>query len=105
MPKQLEPKVARYLVESPVENFVGVGAGGVQFAYGRAEVNEGWVLDWYREKGFKVTKIEDKEAPVKALEDMNVDELKEEATSRGLKVNSKSTKVELLTMLIGEDNV
>lgn len=44
-----------YIVETPVKNFVGVGAGGVQFAYGKAEVNEGWVLDWYREHGYKVT--------------------------------------------------
>lgn len=44
-----------YIVETPVKNFVGVGAGGVQFAYGKAEVREGWVLDWYREHGYKVT--------------------------------------------------
>ena len=44
-----------YIVETPVKNFNGIGAGGVQFAYGKAEVNEGWVLDWYREHGYKVT--------------------------------------------------
>jgi len=103
--KQTEPKVARYLVESPVKNFVGVGAGGVQFAYGRAEVNEGWVLDWYREKGFKVTKIDDGNGPSKAVEDMSVAELKEEAIARGFEVNSKSTKAELLALLNGDDNV
>lgn len=103
--KQSEPKVARYLVESPVKNFVGVGAGGVQFAYGRAEVNEGWVLDWYREKGFKVTKIDDGNGPSKAVEDMSVAELKEEAVARGFEVNSKSTKAELLALLNGDDNV
>lgn len=103
--KQSEPKVARYLVESPVKNFVGVGAGGVQFAYGRAEVNEGWVLDWYREKGFKVTKIDDGNGPAKAVEDMSVAELKEEAVARGFEVNSKSTKAELLALLNGDDNV
>lgn len=48
-------KAKVYIVETPVKNFVGVGAGGVQFAYGKAEVNEGWVLDWYREHGYKVT--------------------------------------------------
>lgn len=103
--KQSEPKVARYLVESPVKNFVGVGAGGVQFAYGRAEVNEGWVLDWYREKGFKVTKIDDGNGPAKAVEEMSVAELKEEAIARGFEVNSKSTKAELLALLNGDDNV
>ena len=44
-----------YIVETPVKNFNGVCAGGVQFAYGKAEVNEGWVLNWYREHGYKVT--------------------------------------------------
>ena len=44
-----------YIVETPVKNFVGVGAAGVQFAYGRAEVKEGWVLEWFRKKGYKVT--------------------------------------------------
>jgi hypothetical protein len=44
-----------YIVETPVKNFCGVGAGGVQFAYGKAEVNAGWVLDWFKEHGYKVT--------------------------------------------------
>ena len=43
-----------YIVEAPVKNFCGVGAAGVQFAYGKAEVKEGWVLNWYREHGYKV---------------------------------------------------
>lgn len=44
-----------YIVETPVKNFCGVGAGGVQFSYGKAEVNEGWVLEWFKEHGYKVT--------------------------------------------------
>lgn len=44
-----------YIVETPVKNFVGVGAAGVQFAYGKAEVKEGWVLEWFRKHGYKVT--------------------------------------------------
>lgn len=44
-----------YIVETPVKDFCGVGAAGVQFAYGKAEICEGWVLDWYREHGYKVT--------------------------------------------------
>ena len=51
--KKAEKEV--YIVETPVKNFCGVGAGGVQFAYGKAEVNAGWVLDWYKEHGYKVT--------------------------------------------------
>ena len=48
-----------YIVEAPVKDFCGIGAGGVHFAYGKAEVNEGWVLDWYREHGYKVTEKTD----------------------------------------------
>lgn len=44
-----------YIVETPVKNFCGTGAGGVQFAYGKAEVRPGWVLDWFKEHGYKVT--------------------------------------------------
>ena len=44
-----------YIVETPVKGFCGVGAAGVNFAYGKAEVNEGWVLDWFRKHGYKVT--------------------------------------------------
>ena len=44
-----------FIVETPVKNFCGVGAAGVQFAYGKAEVHEGWVLDWFKEHGYKVT--------------------------------------------------
>jgi len=44
-----------YIVETPVENYCGIGAAGIQFAYGKAEVREGWVLDWFREHGYKVT--------------------------------------------------
>ena len=54
-------KIAKvYIVEAPVKDFCGIGAGGVHFAYGKAEVNEGWVLDWYREHGYKVTEKADK---------------------------------------------
>lgn len=44
-----------YIVETPVKDFCGVGAAGVQFAYGKAEVKEGWVLNWFKEHGYKVS--------------------------------------------------
>lgn len=45
----------KYIVETPVVNYCGIGAGGVQFAYGKAEVCAGTVLEWYKEHGYKVT--------------------------------------------------
>lgn len=44
-----------YIVETPVKNFCGIGAAGIHFANGKAEVYEGWVLDWFKEHGYKVT--------------------------------------------------
>jgi hypothetical protein len=43
-----------YTVTSPVANYCGVNAGGVQFAYGKAKVKAGWVLEWYRQHGYKI---------------------------------------------------
>ena len=60
--EQAEQEPKKFRITSPVERYVGIGAGGVQFAYGRAEVNEGWVCDWYREKGYKVEEITEKAA-------------------------------------------
>lgn len=49
-------KEKTYMVYTPVPNFNGIVAG-VQFAYGKAEVKEGWVLNWFKEKGYKVEEI------------------------------------------------
>lgn len=46
----------KYLVETQVKNYNGIVAG-VQFAYGKAEVNDGWILEWFKEKGYKVTEV------------------------------------------------
>lgn len=53
--KQETAQIKKYIVESPVKGYQGIGAGGIHFAYGKAEVCEGWVLDWYKEHGYKVT--------------------------------------------------
>ncbi len=53
-PKAKEPK--KFLVKTPVEKFNGEVAG-VQFAYGQAEVYEGYILDWFKKKGYKVTAL------------------------------------------------
>lgn len=51
--------VKKYLVEAPNKDYVGVGAGGIQFAYGKAIVHEGWVLDWYKDHGYKVSEVKE----------------------------------------------
>lgn len=51
--KSNKPKKVKYIVYTPVKNFCGIIAG-VHFAYGKAEVREGWVLNWFKEHGYKV---------------------------------------------------
>lgn len=47
--------------------FCGVGAGGVQFAYGKAQITGGRMVDWFREQeGYEVTEITADEEEVPA---------------------------------------
>lgn len=48
-----------YIVEAPVKDYVGVGAAGIHFAYGKAEVKKGWVLEWFKKHGYNVTEKAD----------------------------------------------
>ena len=56
-------EVKIYIVYTNEPNYCGIGAGGIQFAYGKAEVVEGWVLNWYRAKGYRVEAKEEEEKP------------------------------------------
>lgn len=47
-----------YEVCTPVKDFNGEVAG-VQFAYGKAIVREGWILNWFKEKGYEVKEIKE----------------------------------------------
>jgi len=39
-------------------NYNGIGAGGVQFAYGKATIAGGTIVNWYKEHaGYKVEEI------------------------------------------------
>lgn len=51
--------------------FCGVGAGGVQFAYGKAQITGGRMVAWFREhEGYEVTEITagEEEAPTPLAE-------------------------------------
>lgn len=53
-------------------NYSGVGAGGVQFAYGKATVAGGSIVDWYREHdGYQVEEIVDDEPDPATGEETN----------------------------------
>lgn len=51
-----------FIVKTKDPTYCGIGAAGVQFAYGQAEVNEGWVLEWFKEHGYTVEPSEKKVA-------------------------------------------
>ena len=66
MAKKTTKKVTGYEITIPNNpNFCGVDAGGVQFAYGKAQIAGGRMVDWFREhEGYEVTEIETEgEAP------------------------------------------
>lgn len=88
-------KAKTYIVETPVANFCGIGAAGVHFAYGKAEVAEGWVLDWYREHGYKVTPKDTEDE----FSTMKVDELKAYAAKNGIDLGTATKKDEILAVL------
>lgn len=82
-----------YIVEAPVKDFCGVGAAGIHFAYGKAEVNEGWVLDWYKEHGYKVT------AKGVDIDKRKLDDLKAYAADKGIELGEAKTKAEILEVI------
>lgn len=84
-----------YIVETPVKDFCGVGAAGIQFAYGKAEVAEGWVLDWFKEHGYKVTEKE----PANDFDKMKIDDLKAYAAENGIDLGEAKTKAEIIAFL------
>lgn len=45
-------------------NFCGVGAGGVQFAHGKAIIPECSLVNWFREhKGYEVKEVAEPDQP------------------------------------------
>lgn len=61
-------KKKHYEVKTPIEDYCGIGAAGVQFAYGKAEVYDEWVAQWFKEHGYTVEEVkEETEAVSEAL--------------------------------------
>lgn len=58
--KKVEKKTKGYIVTVKGNpNFVGIGAGGVQFAQGKAEITSARMAAWFREhEGYEVKEIE-----------------------------------------------
>lgn len=52
-------KKKHYEVKTPIEDYCGIGAAGVQFAYGKAEVYDEWVVQWFEEHGYTVEEVKE----------------------------------------------
>lgn len=64
MAKKNEKKVKEYIVRvANNEKFVGVGAGGVQFANGKATITSERMANWFREhRGYVVEEVLEQDA-------------------------------------------
>lgn len=87
-----------YIVETPVKDYCGIGAAGVHFANGKAEIPEGWALDWYKKHGYKVT---EKAADISK---MKVDELKAYAAENGIDLGEATKKEDILAVITNANN-
>lgn len=60
MAKKTTKKVIGYEISIPGNpSFCGIDAGGVQFAYGKARIEGGRMVEWFREhEGYQVAEIE-----------------------------------------------
>lgn len=52
-------KKKHYEVKTPIEDYCGIGAAGVQFAYGKAEVYDEWMAQWFKEHGYTVEEVKE----------------------------------------------
>lgn len=65
MAKASAKKISGYEITVTANpNFVGIGAGGVQFAYGKATVtSDSAIVNWYKEhEGYEVKEIKEDES-------------------------------------------
>lgn len=52
-------KKKHYEVQTPIKDYCGIGAAGIQFAYGKAEVYDEWVAQWFKEHGYTVEEVKE----------------------------------------------
>ncbi|SHI90192.1 Rho termination factor, N-terminal domain [Clostridium amylolyticum] len=90
--------MAKYKILAPNKEYTGLSAG-VSFINGEAETENEWLVDWFRNKGYEVTKEEQR------IEELTVKELKELAKDKGIEGYSDMKKDELIKVLEGVEDV
>lgn len=81
-------------------NCCGIGAGGVQFAYGKATLPAGRLVDWFREHdGYEVTEVAENGSTVKTIDKMTVAELKAYAADNGIDIGDADKKADIIGII------
>lgn len=61
-------KKKHFKVKTPVKDYCGIGAAGIQFAYGEADVYDEWVAQWFEEHGYTVEEVKEAKEVKEATE-------------------------------------
>ncbi|HHV39118.1 MAG TPA: hypothetical protein GXX70_06490 [Tepidimicrobium sp.] len=80
-------------IYAPNKGYAGVTAG-VSFSNGVGETEDKWLIQWFKNKGYKV--VEEKK-----LEELTVAELRKMAAEKGIEGYSDMRKAELIKTLEG----
>lgn len=80
--------------------FCGIDAGGVQFANGKAIINECHLVEWFREhEGYSVTEFEEKEKSEDPFDSMKVEELKAYAAESNIDLGEVTKKADIIAVI------
>ena len=88
-------------------SFCGIDAGGVQFANGKAIINESYLVEWFRtHEGYSVTEVKEKnkaEEPKDPLDSMKVEDLKAYAAEKNIDLGDVTKKADIIAAIRNEE--
>ncbi len=85
-------------IYAPNKDYTGIVAG-VVFKEGRGDTDDSRMVEWFKEKGYKI--VEEKKE--KTVDEMTVDELKAFAEANGIDLSGAKIKAEIITVIKGSN--